>query len=247
MPGKPSQGYGEDLAYIHDVGFGGFSVAAAPGLIDLLRDNGITDGLVVDLGCGSGLWARALLRAGYDVFGVDRSASMITLSRRHAPAGTFRRGSYLDVPLPSCAAVTSLGECLNYLFDKRNSSRQLTGLFRRVYAALRSGSVFIFDMAVTGRAGAAGRRTLYRTGKDWAVMISEDEDRRANLLMRHLTTFRRVGKLYRRGEEVHRLSLGRPSALAADLRRVGFTVRYLRGYGERDFAKGHVGFLARKG
>jgi len=63
-------GYQEDLAYIHDVGFGAFSSESAPGLLEILHQKGINKGLVVDLGCGSGIWAKALTQAGYDVLGV---------------------------------------------------------------------------------------------------------------------------------------------------------------------------------
>ena len=47
--------YRDDLSYIHHVGFGGLAGGAAPGLIGLLREAGIREGLVVDLGCGSSL------------------------------------------------------------------------------------------------------------------------------------------------------------------------------------------------
>jgi hypothetical protein len=48
----------EDLAYIHDSGFSHFVLNAAPGLLQILRFNGVDGGLVLDLGCGSGRWAR---------------------------------------------------------------------------------------------------------------------------------------------------------------------------------------------
>ncbi|HYV03249.1 MAG TPA: class I SAM-dependent methyltransferase, partial [Blastocatellia bacterium] len=69
--------YKADLAYIHDVGFGDFAKNSAPGLLEILRQNGIETGLVVDLGCGSGIWARELSKIGYSVFGVDISPAMI--------------------------------------------------------------------------------------------------------------------------------------------------------------------------
>jgi len=56
--GKP---YQEDLAYIHDVGYGHFVNGSAPGLLQLLSRSKIHEGLVVDLGCGSGLWAAQLV------------------------------------------------------------------------------------------------------------------------------------------------------------------------------------------
>ena len=69
-----TEGYQEDLAYIHDVGFGGFALKSAPGLLEILRRHGVTEGLIVDLGCGSGLWSCELASAGYTVLGVDQSA-----------------------------------------------------------------------------------------------------------------------------------------------------------------------------
>ena len=54
--------YDRDLAYIHDTGFTSFARNAAPGLLRLLRRNRVRDGLVVDVGCGSGVWAGELCR-----------------------------------------------------------------------------------------------------------------------------------------------------------------------------------------
>ena len=89
-------GYGEDLAYIHDVGFGGFARDAAPALLALLRAAGVTSGTVLDLGCGSGIWARELLDAGDQVTGIDLSPAMIEIARRRAPEAAFTVGSFLD-------------------------------------------------------------------------------------------------------------------------------------------------------
>jgi len=52
------ENYGEDLAYIHDVGFGDFAWRAAPGVLARLQRHGVDHGTVVDLGCGTGIWAR---------------------------------------------------------------------------------------------------------------------------------------------------------------------------------------------
>ena len=75
------QKYGADLAYIHDAGFGAFAAAAAGELLHALRERGMTDGQIVDLGCGSGILARALADAGYDVLGYDISAEMVEIAR----------------------------------------------------------------------------------------------------------------------------------------------------------------------
>ncbi|HWN98556.1 MAG TPA: class I SAM-dependent methyltransferase, partial [Blastocatellia bacterium] len=55
--------YEKDLAFIHDVGFGEWARKSAPGILEILKQNGICEGLIIDLGCGSGLWAQALTKA----------------------------------------------------------------------------------------------------------------------------------------------------------------------------------------
>lgn len=134
--------YRDDLSYIHDVGFGGFPKSAAEGLLKILGQAGITKGVIVDLGCGSGIWAQKLSDAGYEVWGFDLSPAMIRIARKRVPGGKFQTGSYLKVTLPPCDAVTSLGECFNYRFDEKNNLRGLFRLFRRVYTALRPGGYF---------------------------------------------------------------------------------------------------------
>src|SRR5207249_3837277 len=91
-----ADGYGSDLAYIHDTGFGAFARRAAPHLLTLLRRTARRGGLVVDLGCGSGIWARELCHAGYEVLGIDQSEAMIGLARARAPRAEFLTASFLD-------------------------------------------------------------------------------------------------------------------------------------------------------
>jgi 2-polyprenyl-3-methyl-5-hydroxy-6-metoxy-1,4-benzoquinol methylase len=112
--------YGEDLAYIHDVSHADFALDSAPGILEILAHSGIEDGVVVDLGCGTGLLARELIDAGYGVFGVDISGAMIEIARKRAPEAEFRVGSLFEVEIPRCEAVTAISEVLNYLFDAEN-------------------------------------------------------------------------------------------------------------------------------
>ena len=236
--------YKNDLAYIHDTGFGDFARTSAPWLLETLRANGIDKGLVVDLGCGSGIWARELSHAGYGVLGIDISPAMIEIARKRVPRAEFRTGSLLRAKLPTCAAVTSLGECLNYMFDRSNSIAQLRGVFERVYSALKPGGLFIFDIAEPGRGKGPTQR--HRQGKDWAVLSDTVEAPETNLLTRRITTFRKRGENYVRGQEVHVLQLYGRSEVADELRRVGFRVRTLSSYGEQTMLVGCVAFMARK-
>jgi SAM-dependent methyltransferase len=238
--------YRDDLAYIHDAGFGQFARAAAPVLLDALRRQRIARGLVIDLGCGSGILARAAAEAGYEALGIDISEAMIALARKRVPRGQFRVESILSARLPPCVAVAAIGECLNYLFDESNTSPKLTQLFARIYKALRPGGLFLFDAAGPGRVPGAGPHRSYWEGADWAVLVTSEEDRRHGFLTRRITSFRRTGLLYRRDQEVHRQRLLKRAELAGELRTIGFRVRILRSYGPLRFGPGHAGFMARR-
>jgi hypothetical protein len=76
--------------------------------------------------------------------------------------------------------------------------------------------------------------------------VIAEEDEQAGTVTRQITSFRRIGTLYRRDHEVHRLHLFRPATILAQLRDVGFRVRALRSYGSLKLHRGVVGFLARK-
>src|SRR5918997_1446185 len=115
--------YGEDLAYIHDVGHADFALGSAPGIREVLEHHGMGGGLIVDLGCGTGLLARELVDAGYDVLGIDISGAMIEIARQRTPEADFRVGSLFEVGIPRCGAVTAISEVLNYLFDPENEGR----------------------------------------------------------------------------------------------------------------------------
>jgi SAM-dependent methyltransferase len=238
--------YRDDLAHIHDEGFGGFAQAAAPVLVEALKAGGIDQGLVIDLGCGSGILSRAIYQAGYDVLGVDISAAMIALARQRVPRGEFRVQSLLKSELPPAVAVAAVGEAINYLFDPENTRSSLAKLLERIHRALQPGGVFLFDAAEPGRVPGNGLARTYFEGNDWAVLVSSEEDRRRKFLTRRITSFRQVGELYRRDQEVHCQRLLPRSELAAQLRSIGFRVRVLRGYGRLRFGSGHVGLLARK-
>ena len=187
-----SEAYGEDLAYIHDAGHGDLARAAATTVVELLRRAGKPRGRVVDLGCGSGIFARALLDAGHPVIGWDISAAMIAVARERAPGADLRLGSFLDAELPPCAAVTAIGECLSYLFDEGVAGSGLDRLFARIHQALEPGGLLVFDVAAPGRVRGRSPQRSWREGGDWAVLVEVDEDATAQRLTRAITTFRAV-------------------------------------------------------
>lgn len=50
-------------------------------IIRTLRTEGINDGLILELGCGTGTLTELLSKAGYDMIGVDNSMEMLDIAR----------------------------------------------------------------------------------------------------------------------------------------------------------------------
>jgi hypothetical protein len=105
--------------------------------------------------------------------------------------------------------------------------------------------MLLFDVAEPGRAPGGASKTNAE-GEDWAVMATAEEDREQRLLTRRITSFRRIGALYRRDYEVHRLRLLPREDVAAWLNEIGFEVTILAAYGELKLWTGLAGFVAAK-
>jgi SAM-dependent methyltransferase len=222
--------YREDLAQIHHAGFSEFAESAAPGLLEILWRGGVSSGLVVDAGCGSGVWARELSRAGFDVFGFDASPAMIQLARQTAPNVRFEIASFDNGTLPRCDAVTAIGEVLNYGGD-------LEDFFRRAHAALRPSGMLVFDLAEPSGVHAGDLRV---DGEDWVVITHKSVD--GDTLARRITTYREG----RKSEETHILKLYAVDTVKKLLKDVGFKVRVGRSYGTRRLPPAHSVFIASK-
>jgi SAM-dependent methyltransferase len=235
--------YGVDLARIHHQGHGELARSAGPAVVTHLRQAGIREGLVVDLGCGSGILARHLVDSGYAVLGVDPSAAMLRLARRMAPAARFVRSRAEDVNLPKCVAVLATGESLTYL-TRRAPTAHLRRHVRRVSAALVPGGLFIFDAITESDVAPMNYRT-WRATRGWAVLADVTEDRRRHVVRRRIITFARVGSTYRRSYAEHRVGVYARGTVLRELRRRGFIARTLAGYGASPLAPRRVVFYAR--
>jgi SAM-dependent methyltransferase len=227
--------YPADLARIHDEGYGDFARAAACELLGRLAGRG----LVVELGCGSGISAELLSEAGHDVLGIDLSADMLAIARGRAPAARFVQASLWDAELPPCAAVTAIGEVVNYAADERAGADRLVQLCARVYAALQPGGLFLFDFATPGR-GTGIVRT--REGGDWRIESVTVEDPATQTLERRMTIVTAAG----RREEVHTLRLYEGELVRRCLEGAGFSSEPLDRYCDFSFWPGYAAFAAHK-
>ena len=134
-----------------------------------------------------------------------------------------------------------LEKSCSYLPLRTTKAESLRRLFRRAYAALRPGGLFVFDLFVSGP--PMSYRT-WRTGRGWAVLVQVEE--RGDRLFRHIITFRSVGGRYRRGSEEHVLSVHTRASVLSELRRAGFVARTSRHYGRFELSGSPVGVYRAK-
>ena len=129
--------YWTDLALVHHLGFGFHADACAPGILAMLEPVRALGGVVVELGCGSGLLTRHLLDAGNDVIATDASPAILDLARQTAPdARSVSQVVFPDDPIPDADAIIGVGHALNYLPDEASLHRALVAIAR----ALRPGT-----------------------------------------------------------------------------------------------------------
>jgi SAM-dependent methyltransferase len=223
--------YPADLARIHDEGFGDFARAAACELLRRLPSRG----RVVELGCGTGISTEILVAAGHDVIGIDIARDMLAVARRRAPSADLRHGSIWDADLPRCAAVTAIGEVINYAADERAGAERLPQLFGRIFEALEPGGLFMFDFATPGRGGRAPHLS---EGNGWRIESQASEV--GETLERRMT----IEIDGARREETHRLRLYDPVWVRKCLEGPGFSPEALDRYCEFGFWPGYAAFAA---
>ena len=155
-------------------------------LVTLLKQYGVSDGLVLELGCGTGNMTEALKRRGYDMIGIDNSEEMLaeaieknmSCETENAAADdrmceTMKDG--LKPALYLCQdmrefelygtvrAIVSICDSMNYILDPE----ELTQVFRLVNNYLDPDGVFIFDLNTRYKyEKILGEQTIGETRKD---------------------------------------------------------------------------------
>lgn len=116
-------------------------------LTGLLQEYGVTDGLVLDLGCGTGTLTRLLSDQGYDMIGIDVSEEMLQIAmekkEEHRNDILYLNQDMREFELyGTVRAVVSICDSVNYLMEYED----LVRVFELVNNYLDPGGVFIFDL-----------------------------------------------------------------------------------------------------
>lgn len=175
-------------------------------LISRLEEHGIRDGLVLDLGCGTGTMTEILAGAGYDMIGVDNSEEMLA----EAMEKRIRSGHdilYLLQDMEefelygTVRAIVSVCDCLNYLTEEE----ELLQVFRLANNYLDPGGIFLFDMNTAYKyREVLGSATIAENRPEGSFIWENSYEEEEELNIYELTLFLpRKDGLYEKYEETH--------------------------------------------
>jgi SAM-dependent methyltransferase len=227
--------YREDLALVHHRGFAFHAEACAPGILALLEPVREKLGLVLEIGCGSGLLTKELVRAGHRVVASDASPAMLRLTRITAPgAEEIVRLTLPDDAVPKVDAIVGVGHALNYLPETGAINRALLSLAK----SLLPGGVMAIDICDLEWGAAHTQQNLGRVGGDWAI-ISRFSLPSPDRYVRDMTTFTRNDDgTWRRDDERHDNILIDTSTIPMLLASEGLRVEVRSSFGSEDLSAG---------
>ena len=175
-------------------------------IIETLAQDGIRDGLVLELGCGTGTVTEMLADAGYDMIGIDNSEEMLAEAmEKRAESGhdiLYLLQDMQDFELyGTVRAVISVCDSMNYLTDEED----LEYLFALVNNYLDPGGLFIFDMNTIHKyRDVIGDTTIAEDREDGSFIWENSYDRENALNVYELALFLpREDGLYEKCEEEH--------------------------------------------
>ncbi len=228
--------YRSDLARVHHEGFGFHADLCAPGILQLLEPVRERGGLVVELGCGSGLLTRYLVEAGHRVIATDASPAILDLAREYVPKATaIEQLTLPDDPIPEADAIVSIGHALSYLPDEP----AVTRAFVAAAGALRLNGILAID--ICDRAWGQARQNAPNggwVGDDWAL-ITEFSIPSPDRFVRQMAIFtRNEDGSWRRDDERHDNVLIDVSMIPALLSRVGVAANVRGSFGDETLPTG---------
>ncbi len=149
-------------------------------LIGILTEYGINDGLLLDLGCGTGNITELLADAGYDMIGIDNSDEMlnVALEKREASGNDIL---YLNQDMRefelygTVRAVVSICDSMNYILEEE----ELLAVFKLVNNYLDINGIFIFDLNTISKYESIGDSVIAENREGgsfiWENTYYEDE------------------------------------------------------------------------
>ena len=112
-------------------------------LVGLLKENGVKEGIVAELGCGTGNITDRLKAAGYDMIGIDNSAEMLQVAAEKDSDILYLCQDMREFELyGTVGAFVCICDGMNYILDKAD----LVKVFKLVNTFLDTNGVFIFDL-----------------------------------------------------------------------------------------------------
>lgn len=174
-------------------------------LIGLLQEYGVDDGLILELGCGTGSVTQRLARAGYDMIGADISADMLDIAMEK------REASGLDILYllqdmrefelyGTVRAVVSICDSMNYILEEE----ELLQVFKLVNNYLDPKGIFIFDLNTGKKYRDMGETTIAENREEASFIWENYYDEEEQINEYDLTLFiRDEDGRYDRFEEFH--------------------------------------------
>lgn len=169
-----------------------------------LHAEGIREGLVLDLGCGTGRMTRLLARSGYDMTGVDNSVEMLGLALKEDSNHSIL---YLNQDMKefelygTVRAIVSTCDCINYITEEAD----LLQVFLLANNYLDPGGLFLFDFnTVYKYAEMMGNCTIAENREEGSFIWENYYDEEEQINEYDLTLFiREESGLYHKYEENH--------------------------------------------
>jgi SAM-dependent methyltransferase len=226
--------YRQDLALVHERGFGFHGERCAPGVLALLEP--VRGGRVLEIGCGTGALTRHLLAAGYQVVATDASPAMLAQARDTLGAGAELALLALPGdPVPEADAIVSVGHPISYLATAADIDRALIAMA----GALRPGGILAIDICdLEWGTTHSVASNLGRVGADWAIITASFLPA-PDTYVRDITTFVPDGHgAWRRDTEHHENVLVDTSRIPDLLRSHGVSAAVRSSFGDETLPPG---------
>ena len=176
-------------------------------LKSLLYEYGVREGLVLELGCGTGNMTEILAQSGYDMIGVDNAEEMLEIAiEKRMKSGLdilYLQQDMREFELyGTVKAIVSVCDSVNYILEEE----ELEEVFRLVNNYLDPGGVFIFDFNTGYKyREILGDQTIAENREECSFIWDNYYYEEERINEYELSLFIREGdsELYRKYQETH--------------------------------------------